>query len=115
GLDHGPEAGGTIEVLYTFCDRAAVVTLRVPLPRQNPKVGTLRAIIPPAVLFERELSEMFGIAIEGETDDVHEFLSDDWPAGSYPLRKDWKAETGLPGRAEQIPHSGADDGHQADA
>ncbi len=88
GLDHGPEAG-RMEALYHFCQGAAVLTLRVPLPRENPVVPSICGIIPSASLFERELMEMFGIACEGTPDPRRLFIADDWPEGVYPLRKDF--------------------------
>jgi Ni,Fe-hydrogenase III component G len=88
GLDHGPEAG-RMEVLYHFCNQAAVLTLRVPIPREHPVVPSICGVIPSASLFERELIEMFGITCEGTPDSRRLFISDDWPEGVYPLRKDF--------------------------
>jgi Ni,Fe-hydrogenase III component G len=87
GLDPGREAG-IIEVLYHFCEGAAVLTLRVHTDRTDSKVPTLCKIIPAASLFERELREMFGVTVEGLLDNDYLFLPDDWQAGLYPLRKD---------------------------
>ncbi|GAB4541899.1 MAG: hypothetical protein Kow0063_33230 [Anaerolineae bacterium] len=88
GLDLGPEAG-EIEVLYHFCVRSAVITLRVHLPREGARVPTLSEIIPSAEAFERELSEMFGIKVNGLRTPEHLYLPDDWPETAYPLRKDF--------------------------
>ena len=85
GLDLGPEVG-SLEVLYHFCTAAAVVTLRLRLPRQNPRVPTLCQIIPSAEPFERELSEMFGVTVEDLPNPMCIYLPDDWPEGKYPLR-----------------------------
>jgi Ni,Fe-hydrogenase III component G len=88
GLDYGPEAG-RMEALYHFCNRAAVITLRVQLPREKPVVPSVCGLIPSATLFERELMEMFGIVCKGTPDPRRLFISDDWPEGVYPLRKDF--------------------------
>jgi Ni,Fe-hydrogenase III component G len=88
GLDHGVESG-KLEALYHFCNKAAVITLRVPLPRENPVVPSVCGLIPSATLFERELMEMFGIVCEGTPDTRRLFLPDEWPDGVYPLRKDF--------------------------
>jgi Ni,Fe-hydrogenase III component G len=88
GLDPGVETG-RLEVLYHFCNKAAVLTLRVSLPRGNPVVPSVCGLIPSASLFERELMEMFGVVCEGTPDPRRLFLSDDWPEGTYPLRKDF--------------------------
>ena len=47
GLDLGV-AAGMIEVLYHFCEGAAVVTLRVRTPREAPSVSSICPIIPAA-------------------------------------------------------------------
>jgi Ni,Fe-hydrogenase III component G len=87
GLDLGAEAG-EMEVLYHFCAGAAVLTLRVKLPRDKPAVPSICPIIPYASVFERELAEMFGIDVCNMPDPSRLFLPDDWPEGVYPLRKD---------------------------
>jgi Ni,Fe-hydrogenase III component G len=91
GLDLGPEVNA-LEVLYHFGEGAAVVTLRVTIPRENATIPSVCHIIPAAVFFERELSEMFGIVVEGLVDPSRLFLPDEWPADTFPLRKDF---TGL--------------------
>jgi Ni,Fe-hydrogenase III component G len=88
GLDLGPQ-DGHLEVLYHFGEKAAVLTLRVSLPRDGAVVPSICGVLPSATLFERELMEMFGVAVEGTPDPRRLFLSDDWPAGVYPLRKDY--------------------------
>lgn len=85
-------AAGEIEVLYHFCAGAAVATVRVRVPRDTASVPSICAIIPSAGFFERELSEMLGVAVVGTPDPSHLFLPDDWPDGVYPLRKDFVAQ-----------------------
>lgn len=92
GLDLGP-AGGRIELLYHFCEGAAVLTLRVMIARDaGATVPSLCALIPSAAFFERELEEMLGVVVANAPNHDPLFLPDDWPAGVYPLRKDF---TGL--------------------
>lgn len=78
-----------MEVLYHFCNRAAVLTLRVPVWREDPEIASICDIIPSATFYERELMEMFGITVKNTPDTSRLFLPDDWPAGVYPLRKDF--------------------------
>ena len=88
GLD--PEGGeADLEVLYHFMAGAAIITLRVQVPRENAAVPTLSEIIPAAESYERELSEMYGITITGIRNPDRLYLPDDWPANLYPLRKDF--------------------------
>jgi NADH:ubiquinone oxidoreductase subunit C len=90
GLDGGP--AGALEALYHFAAGATVVTLRVQARRDAPVVPSICGVIPSATLFEREIIEMFGIEVEGTPNTDRLFLSDDWPHGVYPLRKDFKGE-----------------------
>lgn len=87
GLDHGPEAGH-LEVLYHFCAGAAVLTLRVEIPREAAVVPSVCGVIPSARLYEQELHELMGVTVDGLPDLGRLFLADDWPEGIYPLRKD---------------------------
>jgi NADH:ubiquinone oxidoreductase subunit C len=96
GLDLGPEANA-LEVLYHFCAAAAIITLRVRLPREGASVATLSDIIPGAEVFERELSEMFGVQITGLRHPEHLYLPDGWPAGVYPLRREFDPQALEPG------------------
>lgn len=91
GLDGGREAG-QLEVLYHFCSGAEVATLRVRTARKQASVPSICRLIPSAVVFERELREMFGITVIGIPNADPLFLPDDWGAGVYPLRKDAKLE-----------------------
>lgn len=88
GLDLGA-AAGEIEVLYHFCAGPVVVTLRVRTPRDAASVPSVCGLIPSASLFERELSEMFGVTVMGAPDAHRLLLPDDWPEGVHPLRKDF--------------------------
>lgn len=88
GLDPGVETA-QLEVLYHFCTGAAVITLRVNVPRFAPTLPSLSQIIPSAEIFERELSEMFGVTVTGLPTPDRLYLPDDWPAEAFPLRKDF--------------------------
>ncbi len=91
GVDLGAEKD-QIQLLYHFASGAAVVTLRVQLPRQDPVVPSIFDIVPSVSFYERELMEMLGVVIEGTPSQDRLFLPEDWPAGVYPLRKDFKLE-----------------------
>jgi NADH:ubiquinone oxidoreductase subunit C len=88
GTDLGAESG-QMEVLYHFCEGAAVLTLCVMVDRATAVVPTVCRIIPSASFYERELSEMFGITVHQTPNTDRLFLPDEWPVGVYPLRKDF--------------------------
>jgi NADH:ubiquinone oxidoreductase subunit C len=88
GLDPGVDSGH-LELLYHFCPGPAVINLRLTIPRDGARVPTLTEIIPSAESAEREVREMFGITFDGLRNADPLYLPDDWPAGVYPLRKDF--------------------------
>ncbi|MEN4011495.1 MAG: NADH-quinone oxidoreductase subunit C [Chloroflexota bacterium] len=82
-----PQAAGELEVLYSFCAGAVVLSLRVRVPYTDPVLPTICNLIPSATLGERELMEMFGFVVQGTPDTSRLILADIWPEGVYPLRK----------------------------
>jgi Ni,Fe-hydrogenase III component G len=96
----GLDQGESFELLYHLASGAAVLTLRVSLPRAEPTVNSITSVVPSAVVYERELKEMFGLTIIGLPELGHLFLPDSWPEGVYPLRKDANLEA-VTGRAEK--------------
>jgi NADH-quinone oxidoreductase subunit D len=95
GFDSGTAApsDGHIEVLYHFCKGPSVATFRVKLPREDPSVPSIGALVPSAVMYERELAETMGVKVAGVSGEKRQFLSDDWPENVYPLRKDFTMES----------------------
>jgi NADH-quinone oxidoreductase subunit D len=102
GLDSGTAepSDGHFEVLYHFCQGPSVATFRVKVPRADPRLPSIGPLVPPAVLYERELAETLGIRVTGLPDKKRQFLSDDWPDAVYPLRKDFTMESAAATGAE---------------
>ncbi len=90
-----PATGGGVEALYHFCQGAAVITLRVAVPYDAARIPSICHLVPSATLYERELSEMLGITVEGTPVRDHLLLPENWPDGVCPLRKSFagKIET----------------------
>lgn len=65
-----------------------VVVLQVRIDREKPEVPTLAEIVPGAIVYERELKDLFGINPVGHPDIRRQALPEEWPEGVYPLRKD---------------------------
>jgi len=86
----GLDKGDVFEFIYHFASPVANINLRTECPRSEPRIASICAVIPGAVLYERELQEMFGVTVEGIPDPRRLNLPDDWPDGQFPLRKDWK-------------------------
>jgi Ni,Fe-hydrogenase III component G len=86
----GVDKGETYELLYHFGDTSGSITVRTSIPKADAHLPSVCGVIPGAILYERELQDMFGIVVDALPDPRPMLMSDDWPAGNFPLRKDWK-------------------------
>jgi len=86
---------GSIEILYHFCQKAAIVTIRTSVRYSFAVIPTICGIIPAATLYERELGEMYGIQVVGTPNKDKLLLPDDWPDGIYPMRKSFRGPEDL--------------------
>ena len=87
GLDLGINLG----VLYHIRTSNAFLTIKTEVPKGNPKIATITDIIPGAVFHEMEVTDLLGVIFEGHPSPGRLVLSENWPEGVYPLRKDVKA------------------------
>ncbi len=69
-------------------DEKCFITVKALIPANNPLFPAVSPLVPAAVWYEREAYDMFGLVAEGAVDKRRLVLSDDWPADSFPLRKD---------------------------
>lgn len=90
GTISGVDLGENFEVVYHLSSDVATINVRILTPRRDPKIPSVCAVIPGAILYERELQDMFGMVVENIPDPRPLLLADDWPAGEFPLRKDWQ-------------------------
>jgi membrane-bound hydrogenase subunit beta len=88
----GVDLGEFFEIIYHFGHENGNLNVRTQIPRANPHIETICSVIPGAILYERELQDMFGMIIDHIPDPRPLVVPDDWPAGAFPLRKDWKYE-----------------------
>ncbi len=88
----GVDTPDAIELLYHWAlDRLdCVLTVRTRLDRSKPEIASIAGICPAAEWIERELWELLGVQIQNHPDLRHLLLSDDWPEGKYPLRRDYQ-------------------------
>jgi len=80
------------EILYHFTIESIglLISIRVKLNRDNPKIDSIASLIKGAAWIEREMHELLGIDFPGNPNLKRLLLSDDWPEGVYPLRQDYK-------------------------
>ena len=89
----GVDLGGEMEVIYHLAYRGSIVlSIRVTVSEKNPSVPTITDLIPGAVLYEREVHDLFGVKFEGHPDLSPLLLPEEWPQGVYPLRKEHELE-----------------------
>ena len=87
----GIDSEDCFEVLYHYSrdDIGWVVTLKAFIrDRQKPAIESITPFLPGAEWIEREIHDILGIDFKGHPNLRRLILSDDWPEGVYPLRKE---------------------------
>ena len=89
----GIDSDDCFEVLYHFSNdqTGCVVTVKAFIrDREKPAIESITPFVPAAEWIEREMHDLFGINFENHPNLRRLILSDDWPEGVYPLRKEVK-------------------------
>jgi Ni,Fe-hydrogenase III large subunit/Ni,Fe-hydrogenase III component G len=84
GLDLGDKLG----VYYHVHTAKPFFTIKAEVPKDKPRIKTVVDIHPGALFHELEVTDMVGVVFEGNELNGHFVLSENWPDGVYPLRKD---------------------------
>jgi Ni,Fe-hydrogenase III component G len=93
----GLDLGATLGVIYHLARPSGIVlNLATAVPKEKPVLQSVTARFPAAACYERELADLLGFQVQGVPEGPRYPLPDSWPAGQYPLRKDWKPDS-LPG------------------
>jgi len=90
GLDLGENLGA---IYHLARPTGEVLNLSTAVPKTRPVLATVSGQFPAADAYERELMDLLGFRVQGLPPGSRYPLPDGWPAGQYPLRKDWKAES----------------------
>jgi Ni,Fe-hydrogenase III component G len=89
----GFDEGENLAFLYQLArEDGTMLMLRYLAPKANPVIRSIGYLFPGGLLYERELVDLLGTQVEGLPPGKRYPLPDDWPAGQYPLRKDWSPE-----------------------
>ncbi|VBB06773.1 respiratory chain nadh dehydrogenase 30 kd subunit signature [Lucifera butyrica] len=102
--DERPLRGG-MAVYCVFADPVAgQYSLLQGILEQEPwEFPSLTSFIPAAAWYEREIHDLFGLVPVGHPDLRPLVLHENWPAGVYPLRKDFDRSTPVPDAAGEFP------------
>ncbi len=84
GLDLGENLGAYYHIRLT----RGYYTIKTEIPKTNPNLPTITDLIPGAAFSELEVTDLLGITYDGNPLSGHFMLSENWPIGVYPLRKD---------------------------
>ena len=82
----------SFEVIHHFSldqEGGVMVSLRSVLDKDKPSMPSLAPMIKAANWIEREMNELMGVEFVGHPDMRRLVLTDEWPEGVYPLRKDF--------------------------
>ncbi len=87
----GPEE---MEILYhfTFDEASLTLSIRVYIDKTKLEIDSITSTMKGAEWIEREIHELFGVDFKGHPNLKKLLLPDDWPEGSYPLRRDYEKE-----------------------
>jgi NADH:ubiquinone oxidoreductase subunit C len=83
----GLQSGDSFELLYHLSGEGVLLTVRVNLPLKNDVIPTITDIIPGALLYEREIHDLFGVKFEGHPNLEPLILPEDWPRDVHLMRK----------------------------
>ena len=86
----GVDTRKAVEILYHFSidEIGLIITLRVILDKSSLEIESLTPLMKCAEWIEMEMHEMLGVNFKGHPNLKHLLLTDDWPEGNYPLRRD---------------------------
>ncbi|HOW35688.1 MAG TPA: NADH-quinone oxidoreductase subunit C [Candidatus Omnitrophota bacterium] len=87
----GMDEGTTFGIIYHLAAESGIIlNLRIHIPRENPAIQSMTSKFSCADIYEREIKDLLGIQVLGLPEGRRYPLTDNWPDGEYPLRKDWK-------------------------
>ena len=79
-----------VDYMFWLIPEKKLLTIRVKVPRDNPKLPSIVGLVPAANVYEREAYDLFGIVFEGNPRLEESAFKPLDLRGQAPLRKDWK-------------------------
>src|SRR5262245_53975020 len=90
GCDESPRGGFTVHM--TLAVRFGLIWLMLPLPGQQPEYPDVSTVFPAATRMQRTVFDLLGIRARGAGDARKWLRHGAWPAGEFPLRKNFDAQ-----------------------
>jgi len=93
-VSSGYDLGDSVELVHHFSIyhgkklREININITVALPKNDLTIDTICDLIPGALIAEQEKQEMLGVKVIGIPKDERVFISEDFPEGMYPWRRD---------------------------
>lgn len=89
----GLDEGDNLAFIYHLArPDGTILNLKTAVPKAKPVIKTISSLFPGGAMYEREVVDVLGVQVEGLPPGKRYPLPDNWPAGQYPLRKDWRPE-----------------------
>jgi len=86
----GTDEGDNLGFIYLLSDNNGIIfAIKEIAPKSDPKINSMTYLYPSLDLHERELVDLFGAEVQGLKEGKNFPLPDNWPKGSYPMRKEW--------------------------
>jgi Ni,Fe-hydrogenase III large subunit/Ni,Fe-hydrogenase III component G len=95
--------GGGFALHVAFGLRAGLLWLSVPLEREQPRYPGIAELFPAASRMQRAAYDLVGVHAQGGADHRKWLRHGAWPAGVFPLRKDFEATTTFEAASDQYP------------
>ena len=85
------ERGSVFVLRYVFADRnvGRLLTIRTVIKQEKPEFLSVCVSVPAAVLYEREIQDMFGLTPVAHPEPKRLVHHRNWPKGYYPLRREF--------------------------
>ena len=95
GLDDR-ERSGAFRLVYVFAVGGGWLSIEAAIDPWQPAFPSATPLLPAAHWYEREVRDLLGLEPTGHPDPRRLALHEEWPAGFYPLRKDFDPATPVP-------------------
>lgn len=88
----GMDVGDAIAIIYHFAAERVSLNVRALVSKADDRIDSITPVVPAAILYEREISDLLGVEFVGHPDPRRLILPEEWPEGDHPLRREEAAD-----------------------